>query len=109
MKKWAFHGPGNYSHKYHLVEAEIARVRGQVPQAKKHYALAVKLARENKFLGEEALALELTAKFLLEINEEKTAATYMKDAHNTYHMWGAIAKEKHIEEKYGTILGEYYP
>ncbi|MCP4135247.1 MAG: AAA family ATPase [bacterium] len=104
MKKWAFHAPMNYSHKYHLVEAEIARVRGQKLKAMDHYKRAAALAHENKFTGEEALALELTAKFWLGLNEEKVAAVYITEARNTYGMWGAIAKVKHIEEKYQNVL-----
>ncbi|MCP4135242.1 MAG: serine/threonine-protein kinase PknK [bacterium] len=104
MKKWASHAPMNYSHKYHLVEAEIARVRGENRKAGKHYDLAVKLARENKFLREEALALELTAKFRLGLNEEKIAALYMTEANHAYRAWGAIAKVKQIEEKYRYLL-----
>ncbi|MCP4135244.1 MAG: hypothetical protein GY754_30025 [bacterium] len=104
LKKWAFHAPMNYSHKYHLVEAEIARVKGWKLKAMDHYKRAASLARENKFLQDEALALELTAKFWLEPGEEKIAGLYMTEAYHTYRMWGAIAKERHIEEKYGYLL-----
>ncbi|MCP4135248.1 MAG: serine/threonine-protein kinase PknK [bacterium] len=104
MKKWASHAPMNYSHKFHLVEAEIARVRGRELKAEEHYALAVELARENKFLNEEALALELTAKFKLGLGEKKTAMSYMTEARHTYSRWGAMAKVKHIEEKYSYLL-----
>lgn len=104
MKKWAFHSPANYSHKYHLVAAEMARVEGDEKKARRHYELAVNLARENKFLQEEALALELTAKFWLGLNEEKIAALYMQEAYNTYRVWGAAAKVKHIEDEYSHLL-----
>ncbi|MCP4135235.1 MAG: serine/threonine-protein kinase PknK [bacterium] len=104
MKKWAAFTPMNYSNKYHLVEAELARVQGLELKAEKHYALAVELSRENKFLQEEALSLELTAKFRLEQNDKKSAASFMKEAHNTYRRWGAIAKVKQLEEKYECLL-----
>ncbi|MCP4132037.1 MAG: AAA family ATPase [bacterium] len=104
IKKWTFHAPMNYSHKYHLVEAEIARVRGEELKAIQHYARAIKLANENKFLHEEALALELTAKFWWGLNDEGLAAYYMEKAHHTYRVWGAVAKAKHIEQKYGYLF-----
>ncbi len=104
MKKWAFHAPRNHGHRFHLVEAETARVRGQELKARKHYKAAVELAHDNGFLNDEALSLELTAKFWLGINEEKIAALYMTEAYHTYRMWGAIAKVKHIEEKYRHLL-----
>ncbi len=104
MKKWAFHAPMNYSHKYHLVEAEIARIQGQKQKAMDHYKQAVKLSHENSFIQEKALCLKLTAQFWLDQNEEKIAMLYMSEAHHTYRMWGAIAMVKHIEEKYGHLL-----
>ena len=104
MKKWSLHAPESYSHKYYLVEAEIARVKKDDKAARKNYKLAVKLARENEFLNEEALALKLTAKFWIELNEKKIAALYMTEAYRTYNMWGAKAVVKHIEKKYGNLL-----
>ncbi|MCP4131101.1 MAG: AAA family ATPase [bacterium] len=107
MKKWALHAPENYRHKYLLVEAEIARVQGEKLKALDHYKSAAALAHENKFLREEALALELTAKFWLGLNEEKVAAAYMAEARNTYRMWGAKGKVKHLEEQYRLLLKSY--
>ncbi|MCP3921583.1 MAG: AAA family ATPase [Desulfobacterales bacterium] len=104
MKEWAFHSPMNHIHKYHLVEAELARVQGQKLKAMNFYKIAVKLACENRFLQEEALALELTAKFWLELNEKEFASLYMTKAHHMYSMWGAVAKVKQIEKKYQDLL-----
>ncbi|HEY9710860.1 MAG TPA: AAA family ATPase, partial [Oculatellaceae cyanobacterium] len=65
MQKWAHHAPMNHLHKFYLVEAEKARVLGQVLEAIDFYEGAIKGARENKYLQEEALAYELAAKFYL--------------------------------------------
>ena len=46
----------NYLHKWHLVEAEWARVSGAELAAMKHYDQAISLARKNGFPQEEALA-----------------------------------------------------
>jgi NAD(P)-dependent dehydrogenase (short-subunit alcohol dehydrogenase family) len=40
MKRWAHYAPMNYLHKYHLVEAEKARVLGQLLEAEKFYEQA---------------------------------------------------------------------
>ncbi|MCP4135236.1 MAG: serine/threonine-protein kinase PknK [bacterium] len=106
MKKWAFHAPMNYRHKYHLVEAEIARVRGQKLKALDLYNRAVTLAHENKFIQDEALALELTAKFRFELNDEGLAAYYIQKARHAYQLWGAAAKVAHIEKKYRSSLAD---
>jgi serine phosphatase RsbU (regulator of sigma subunit) len=104
LKKWAVHSPMNYNHKYHLVEAEIARIKGKEQTSRHHYRLAIKLAHDNKFFNEKALAQELAAKFWLGMNEDDIAALYMKKAHHTYRMWGATAKVTQIEEKYDRLL-----
>ncbi len=104
MKKWAFHSPANYSHKYLLVEAEIARIKKQELKAREHFKLAVKQADENGFMQEKALALKLTAKFWLDLNEEKIASLYMAESIHTYRLWGAAAVVKYLESTYGHLL-----
>jgi len=107
MKKWASHSPSNCSHKYHLVEAEIARIMGEEVKARKHYDDAVKLAHENKFLHEEALALELAGKFWLDLNEEKMSAVYLTESLNVYRKWGANAKVDHLKNKYRDMFDRF--
>ncbi len=107
MKKWADHAPENYLNKFHLVEAETARVLGQEKDARHHYSLAAEYAAENRLLNEEALALELTAKFWLGTGEEKIAASYFKEAHRRYRTWGAVAKVNQITENYHGLIKEY--
>jgi len=41
MQKWAGHAPMNYLHKFHLVEAEKARVLGQLFEAEEFYEQAI--------------------------------------------------------------------
>ncbi|MBD2728137.1 AAA family ATPase [Nostoc sp. FACHB-892] len=100
MKQWANSAPMNHSHKYHLVEAEKARVLGQLLEAEEFYEQAIQGARENGYIQEEALAYELAAKFYLSRGREKFAQTYMKEAHYCYERWGATAKVKDLEIRY---------
>jgi len=65
MQKWAEYTPMNYLHKFHLVEAEKARVLGQFLEAEEFYGRAIAGAAENEFIQEEALAYELAAKHYL--------------------------------------------
>lgn len=104
LNTWAAHSPQNNTHKYHLVEAELLRVTGNAFTGVHPYTKAIKLAHDHKFLNEEALAQELAAKFWLGKNEGDIAALYIKKAHHSYRLWGAIAKVKHIEEKYSKLL-----
>ncbi|OUL32867.1 serine/threonine protein kinase [Nostoc sp. T09] len=100
MHKWARHAPMNFLHKYHLVEAEKARVLGQLLEAEKFYEQAIQGARENEYIQEEALAYELAAKHYLARGLEKFAQLYMKEAHYCYERWGAIAKVRDLEIRY---------
>ena len=104
MQKWAHHAPMNYLHKFHLVEAEKARVLGQVLEAEEFYERAIQGARDNEYIQEEALAYELAAKFYLERGRSKIAQTYMQEAHYCYGRWGALAKVRDLEAKYPQLL-----
>jgi len=100
MKQWSHYASMNHLHKYHLVEAEKARVLGQLLEAEEFYEQAIQGARDNEYLQEEALAYELAAKFYLFRGREKFAQTYMKEAHYCYEHWGAVAKVKDLETRY---------
>ncbi|MHC5939233.1 protein kinase domain-containing protein [Nostoc sp.] len=100
MKQWAHYAPMNHLHKYYLVEAEKARVLGQLLEAEELYEQAIQGARDNEYLQEEALAYELAAKFYLSRGRGKFAQTYMKEAHYCYDRWGATAKVKDLETRY---------
>ena len=100
MQHWAHYAPMNHLHKYHLVEAEKARVLGQWFEAEEFYEQAIQGAKDNDYLQEEALAYELAAKFYLARGREKFAQTYMKEAHYCYERWGASAKVKDLETRY---------
>ncbi|MBW4638638.1 MAG: AAA family ATPase [Gloeocapsa sp. UFS-A4-WI-NPMV-4B04] len=100
MQKWAHHAPMNFLHKFQLVEAEKARVLGQLFEAEEFYEQAIQGAKENEYLQEEALGYELAAKHYLARGREKFAQLYMKEAHYCYERWGAMAKVKDLETRY---------
>jgi PAS domain S-box-containing protein len=106
LQKWAAHAPMNYLHKYHLVEAEKARVLGQFLEAEEFYERAILGASENEFIQEEALAYELAAKHYLARGREKIAQIYMKEAHYCYARWGALAKVKDLETCYPQFFSQ---
>ncbi|MFE1747932.1 ATP-binding protein [Coleofasciculus sp. H7-2] len=104
MQKWAHHAPMNHLHKFYLVEAERYRVLGEKIEAIEMYDKAIALAKENEYINEEALAHELAAKFYLSWGKETIAKTYMTNAYYAYIHWGALAKVKHLEEKYPQLI-----
>ncbi len=100
MKKWAFHAPMNFQHKYDLIEAEIARVKGNERPAFSFYDKAIAGAHKNEYIQEEALANELAAKYCLEKGRRNDGAKYFKRAYYLYQKWEAWAKVKQLDEKY---------
>ena len=106
IKDWARYAPMNYLHKYHLVQAEIARVSGQLLETEEFYEQAIQGASENGYIQEEALAYELAAKHYLVRGREKFAQTYMKEAHYCYERWGATAKVKDLETRYPQFFSQ---
>ncbi|MGB3558561.1 MAG: AAA family ATPase [Geitlerinemataceae cyanobacterium] len=101
---WSQHCPSTYLHQCLLIEAELARITGNVLEAQDLYDRAIELARENKFLQNEALASERAAKFWLSKGKEEIAQLYMKKAHYGYQLWGAKRKVENLEEKYPQLL-----
>lgn len=104
MKTWADHAPMNYLHKFYLVEAERYRVLGQWIEAMNCYDKAIKGAKENAYIQEEALAYELAAKFYLAWDKELIAQTYLTNAYYAYARWGAKAKVEDLEQRYPQLL-----
>ncbi|WP_442942785.1 protein kinase domain-containing protein [Nostoc sp.] len=104
MKQWSKYAPMNCLHKYHLVQAETARVLSQWFEAEEFYEQAIQGARENEYIQEEALAYELAAKHYLVRGRQKIAQTYMKEAHYCYERWGATAKVKDLETRYPQLF-----
>ncbi|MDZ8259096.1 AAA family ATPase [Nostoc sp. ChiQUE01b] len=104
MQFWAQHAPMNYLHKWQLVEAERHRLLGEIVVAMDAYDRAIALARENKYLQEEALANELAAKFHLANNRMTIAKAYLQEARYAYLRWGATAKVQDLERRYPQLL-----
>ncbi|MEQ9667175.1 trifunctional serine/threonine-protein kinase/ATP-binding protein/sensor histidine kinase [Coleofasciculus sp. G2-EDA-02] len=104
LKKWAEQAPANYHHKYELVEAEKARVLGQQILAMERYDCAIRGAREQGFIHEEAIAYERAAEFYFSLGRDEIGQLYLKNAHHCYTRWGAKAKVKALEAEYPQIL-----
>ena len=104
QQKWAYYAPMNHQHKVELVAAEKCRVLGQKIEAIELYDRAIKGAKENDYIQEEALANELAAKFYLEWGKEKIAQVYLTDAYYAYARWGAKAKVEDLEKQYPQLL-----
>src|ERR1700733_8002227 len=97
---WAEHCPENFENRSALVGAEIARIEGRALDAIELYEQAIRSARANGFVQNEALAYEVAAQFYAARGFEAFADAYLRNARNCYDRWGAHGKVKQPEERY---------
>jgi len=103
LVEWAENCPQNFNNRVLLVGAEIARVEGRELDAERLYEAAIRSARENDFVHNEALANELAARFYAARGFETISRTYLRNARYGYLRWGADAKVRQLDELYPQI------
>ncbi|HSU64901.1 MAG TPA: hypothetical protein VLJ12_13660, partial [Burkholderiales bacterium] len=101
---WAEHGPENFANRAALVGAEIARLEGRALDAERLYEEAIRSARENGFVHNEALANELASRFYAARGFETIAHAYLLNARNGYLRWGADGKVRQLDDKYPHLV-----
>src|ERR1700704_27142 len=98
LQLWAANCPDNFENRAALVGAEIARIEGRALDAMDLYEQAIRSARANGFVHNEALANELASRFYAARGFEKIARVYLQDARYGYLRWGADGKVRQLEQ-----------
>ncbi|WP_172684063.1 GAF domain-containing hybrid sensor histidine kinase/response regulator [Desulfosarcina cetonica] len=106
LKQWNDGAPENFSHKVHLLEAEIARKKHETPQAIKCYTAALAASRQNRFMHESALICERFSSFWEEQENAELYEYYARQAFYYYACWGATRKCEQLKRKHHTIYLE---
>jgi PAS domain S-box-containing protein len=106
LEVWAANCPENFENRAALVGAEIARIEGRELDAERLYEQAIRSARANDFVHNEALANELAGCFYAARGFEKIAHVYLRDARHGYLRWGADGKVRQLDELYPRLRGE---
>jgi PAS domain S-box-containing protein len=109
LRLWAEDCPQNYRNRYALVLAELARIDGRAAEAMDLYEEAIRSARDNGFVQQEALAFELAARFYADRGFATFAHAYRRDARSCYRRWGAPGKVRHMDETYPELREEIAP
>src|SRR5439155_5047779 len=86
--------------------AEIARIDGRSLDAEQLYEKAIRSARANGFVHNEALAYELAARFYAARGFEEIAHLYLGNARQGYLRWGADGKVRQLDEMYPHLQEE---
>jgi PAS domain S-box-containing protein len=100
LQLWAANCPDNFENRAALVGAEIARIEGRELDAERLYEQAIRSARANGFVHNEALANELAARFYAARGFEEIAQMYRRNARDGYVAWGADGKVRQLDEMY---------
>ncbi|MEZ4736916.1 MAG: hypothetical protein R3E79_58285 [Caldilineaceae bacterium] len=106
MGRWAKHSPANCQHRYSLVAAEAARVRGANGRARDLYDAAIAQAGAHAYLPELAVAHEVTARFYLSNGQRDYAEHHLRQAQRCYKEWGAMGKVQQLDQCFPQLLGE---
>jgi len=88
------------------VGAEIARIEGREPDAERLYEQAIRSARANGFVHNEALAYEIAGRFYAARGFETFADAYLRNARNCYDRWGATGKVRQLEAQYPQLRAQ---
>jgi len=98
LEIWAQNCPENFENRAASVAAQIARIVGRDLEAMRLYEDAIRSARVNGFVQNEALAYELAAHFYAARGFEEFARVYLRRARECYFRWGAVGKVRQLEE-----------
>ncbi|HEY4857768.1 MAG TPA: AAA family ATPase, partial [Xanthobacteraceae bacterium] len=100
LQEWADNCPENFANRAALVAAEIARLEGRELDAERLYEQAIRSARANGFIHNEAIAYELASRFYMARGFQTTAHAYLRNARYCYERWGAFGKVRQLDQRY---------
>ena len=97
LGKLARHAPMNFAHRVSLVEAELRRIDGDAAGALALLERSITEAQEVSWLPDIALAHELAARCLVQLERGDDAAVRTRAARDLYARWGAHAKARQLD------------
>ena len=100
LEVWAENCPENFENRAALVGAEIARIEGRELDAERLYEQAIRSARANGFVHNEAVAYERASAFYCARGLDQFADLYLRNARDAYLRWGAEGKVRQLDEIY---------
>jgi predicted ATPase/signal transduction histidine kinase len=106
LQAWAEHCPENFVSRAALVGAETARLEGRELDAERLYEQAIRSARSNALLHNEAIAYERASAFYRARRFDEIAALYLQNARHCYLRWGADGKVRQLDEMYPNLRTE---
>jgi len=101
LREWAeATGSPTFADKHVLIAAELARLDGRDLEAQHLYEDSIRLARDNGFPQNEAVANETAGRFYLHRGFARIGLMHLRDAKACYQRWGAHAKTHSMEAEF---------
>ncbi len=104
FKKYIVHNEANFIHRLEMMKAEYHWLLNDMDMAVKHFSNAIRYARINKFIQDEAFAWERMGIFYQSQNQSEVAQFYFSNAYKAYSKWGAKAKLEQMKEVYSSFI-----
>jgi len=99
LARYAKGCPANFGHMSALVDAELARIRGDIAPAIAGYDAAIDGAAEHGFLKVETIAHELAAQFWIAQHKPAFAVVHLGKASDLCEHWGARPRAYELEKR----------
>lgn len=96
--------PMNHAHRVKMIEAELARVTGDLAGARELYDAAIQLAKDHEFINDRILASIAAGKFYFNENHQNLGQLYLTEAISDCRKWGAHGVVDHLINTYGKHL-----
>lgn len=107
LRTWAEHNPSAHGHRPGLVQARKLQVQGDTAGALAGFDQAARLARRNKRVADEALALRLAGELCLQSDLRVAARAYLLDARLAFQRLGARSCQDALEKAHPQIKGQH--
>jgi PAS domain S-box-containing protein len=106
LQEWADACPSTFLDKHALIAAEVARLEGRDQEAMRLYEQAIRAARDNGLVHNEAIACERAFAFYRARGFDRFAELYLRSARYCYARWGADGKVRQLDGLYPQLLNE---
>jgi PAS domain S-box-containing protein len=103
ISEWAANCPENFGCRAALVAAEISRLEKRDCEALALYGEAIRLAQDNGFVQNEAMANELAARFHAAHGAASHAEACLRAALDCYARWGAEGKVSRLRQQHPNL------
>jgi PAS domain S-box-containing protein len=97
LARWAKNCPANFAAKHWLVSAQIEALKGRELSAERLFEQSIEAAAANGFIHWQAMANEAAARFNKGRGLTTMFRAYLREAHDCYRQWGAVAKVRQLE------------